>query len=169
VLPFLDPDAAALLKEEVRFQSLYRFEDLPRGVIHADLFRDNVLWDGARVGGIIDFYFACRDVLLYDVAIAVNDWCIAADATLDPQRARALLEAYQRVRASTEVGVVPGRRCCAAALRFWVSGYLTCICRVRARSCTPGPAAFRRILEQHAAHESRRANSLLRTYEYSNR
>ena len=66
----------------MRSQSLYRFEDLPRGVIHADLFRDNVLWDDDRVGGVIDFYFACNDVLLYDVAIAVNDWCITADAAL---------------------------------------------------------------------------------------
>ncbi|MEK7875928.1 MAG: homoserine kinase, partial [Pseudomonadota bacterium] len=79
VLPFLDQRAAALLQEEVRFQALYRCEDLPRGVVHADLFRDNVLWDGERVGGIIDFYFACNDALLYDVAIAVNDWCGAAD------------------------------------------------------------------------------------------
>jgi len=80
VLPFLDARAAALLQEEVRFQALYRCEDLPRGVIHADLFRDNVLWDGERVGGIIDFYFACNGALLYDVAIAVNDWCITDDA-----------------------------------------------------------------------------------------
>ena len=157
VLPFLDPDAAALLKEEVRFQSLHRFDDLPRGVIHADLFRDNVLWDGARVGGIIDFYFACRDVLLYDVAIAVNDWCITADATLDPQRARALLGAYQRVRACTEVerGAWPAMLR-AAALRFWVSRLFDL------HLPRPGPVVhakdpqhFRRILEQHAAHESR--------------
>ena len=157
VLPFLDPDAAALLKEEVRFQSLYRFDDLPRGVIHADLFRDNVLWDGARVGGIIDFYFACRDVLLYDVAIAVNDWCMTADATPDPQRARALLEAYQRVRACTEVerGAWPAMLR-AAALRFWVSRLFDL------HLPRPGPVVhakdpqhFRRILQQHAAHESR--------------
>jgi homoserine kinase type II len=83
VLPFLDQRAAALLQEEVRFQALYRYEDLPRGVIHADLFRDNVLWDGERVGGIIDFYFACNDALLYDVAIAVNDWCGTADGAVD--------------------------------------------------------------------------------------
>ncbi|MCW5606155.1 MAG: homoserine kinase, partial [Burkholderiales bacterium] len=72
ILPFLDAADEALLREEIRFQSLYRFSDLPRGVVHADLFRDNVLFDGGRISGVIDFYFACTDALLYDVAIAVN-------------------------------------------------------------------------------------------------
>src|SRR4051812_60262 len=101
VLPFLDTGAAAMLSAEVRYQAQYRHADLPRGAIHADLFRDNVLWDGARVGGIIDFYFACTDALLYDVAITVNDWCSDSALALDTQRAQALLAAYHRVRPFT--------------------------------------------------------------------
>ena len=156
VLPFLDQRAAALLKEEMRLQSLYRFEDLPRGVIHADLFRDNVLWDGARSAASSIFYFACRDVLLCDVAIAVNDWCITADATLDSQRTRALLGAYQRVRACTavELGAWPAMLR-AAALRFWVSRlYDLHLPRPGLLVHAKDPQHFRRILEQHGARES---------------
>lgn len=154
VLPFLDTHAAALLKEEVRFQSLYRFEDLPRGVIHADLFRDNVLWDGGRVGGIIDFYFACVDVLLYDIAIAVNDWCITVDSVLDPSRSRALLDSYHRVRPFTAVE----RRAWpvmlrAGVLRFWVSRlYDLHLPRSGLLVHAKDPRQFQRILEQHIAH-----------------
>lgn len=71
---------------------------LPRGVIHADLFPDNVFFIGEEISGLIDFYFACTDALAYDLAICLNAWCFDARGTYDRAKGRALLAAYQRLR-----------------------------------------------------------------------
>lgn len=122
---FLDADRQALLDEELRFQSLYRFPDLPRGPIHADLFRDNALFESGSIRGVIDFYFAGVDCQLFDCAVCVNDWCLAdaeADRRLDEQRTFAFLRAYAVARPFTalERGAWPVMLR-AAALRFWLS------------------------------------------------
>lgn len=74
---------------------------LPRGIIHADLFPDNVFFLGETLVGLIDFYFACTDSLAYDIAICLNAWCFETDGSFNVTKARALLQAYERVRPLT--------------------------------------------------------------------
>ena len=76
-------------------------QDLPQGVIHADLFPDNVFFENTKLSGLIDFYFACTDFLAYDVAIALNAWCFEADVNFNITKARALLAGYQQSRKMT--------------------------------------------------------------------
>src|SRR6202041_1855232 len=94
-------------------------QNLPQGVIHADLFPDNVFFLGDRLSGLIDFYFACTDALAYDVAICLNAWCFETDHAYNITKGRALLSGYQRVRPLTaaEVAALP-TLCRGAALRF---------------------------------------------------
>jgi len=122
VMEQLTADDQAILTQAMAFQDALDLSHLPHGVIHGDLFRDNVLFDGPTLGGFIDFYYACHDVLAYDVAITVNDWCLQADGTFDEPRLDALMQAYTAVRPfnDDEKQAWQGLLC-IAALRFWLS------------------------------------------------
>jgi homoserine kinase type II len=144
---------ALLLELEVAFHEANPLDQLPRGVIHADLFRDNVLLDGERVGGLIDFYFACNDCLLYDVAITVNDWCMSAEGELDPERTRAFLQAYHAARPFTELEVANWSTALrVGALRFWISRLFD-LHQPRDGEMVHAhnPDQFKRILQRHIA------------------
>jgi len=122
VMSKLSLEEQILLKNELNFQAKLDLSKLPHGVVHGDLFRDNVLFEGENLGGFIDFYYACDDSLAYDVAIAVNDWCVLTDGSFDDEKLNAFLDAYQAVRPFTEAEnsswhvLLRG-----AALRFWLS------------------------------------------------
>jgi homoserine kinase type II len=94
-------------------------EDLPRGHIHADLFPDNVFFLGEDLSGLIDFYFACTDLLAYDIAVCLNAWCFEPDYMFNVTSARALLRGYASVRplSETELAALPVLAA-GAALRF---------------------------------------------------
>jgi homoserine kinase type II len=96
--PYIDPALECELAAELDFFETKWPKALPAGVIHADLFNDNVFFLHDRLSGIIDFYFACNDFLAYDVAICVNAWCFEPDNAFNATKARALLQAYDRVR-----------------------------------------------------------------------
>jgi homoserine kinase type II len=130
-LPYLDDAQAALIRAELAYQnhlaasSLYAA--LPLGPVHADLFRDNALFEthpaGPELTGIFDFYFAGRDTYVFDIAVALNDWCVDLNTGAGmPAQAEAFLDAYQRVRplSGAEWQALPAMRR-AGALRFWIS------------------------------------------------
>lgn len=158
VVPFLDTHRRELLASELEFQSRQRFELLPRGAVHADLFRDNVLFDGEgeqqRIGGIIDFYFGGVDALVFDLAVTLNDWCVDANGCVDPIRAGALLSAYTDTRPlSAAEQQAWSAMLRAAALRFWLSRlYDFYLPRSGELTHAHDPEHFRRVLEMRRRH-----------------
>jgi homoserine kinase type II len=150
VMPKLSLDEQTLLKTELDFQERLNLADLPHGVIHGDLFRDNVLFDGEQLGGFIDFYYACDDSLAYDVAIAANDWCVLEDGSFDDEKLKVFLGAYQAVRPFTEAECLSWHallRC--AALRFWLSRLFDFYYPAEGElTYAKDPNHFKRILQQ---------------------
>lgn len=111
-----------LLEDELQYQNKHTIQHLSQGIIHADLFKDNVLFLGDRLTGLLDFYATCNDCYLLDVAITLNDWCVNKQGTFQRKQQDIFMQAYKQVRAVSqqEESYLPLllRRAC---LRFWLS------------------------------------------------
>ena len=168
ILPYLDGPQAALLQSELAYQNHVAasalYAALPRGPVHADLFRDNVLFESGsnsadappppRLTGFFDFYFAGVDCWLYDLTVCLNDWCIDLETgAADPPRAHAFLSAYQAIRPLTgpERALVPALAR-AGALRFWISRLWDLHLPRTASMLKPhDPTHFERVLRRRVA------------------
>jgi len=158
VLPRLSEAESTLLRAEMHFQEAFHgcdlYKRLPHGPVHADLFRNNVMFDGEQLTGFFDFYFAGCDTWLFDVAVTVNDWCIDLDTgVLDQARVRAMIDAYHAVRPFTgdEHGAWQAALR-AGALRFWLSRLYDLHKPRDAEILTPhDPTHFERILRERIA------------------
>ena len=163
VLPFLEPAQAQLLQSELAYQNHIAassaYAALPQGAIHADLFRDNVMFDTvdgtAQLSGFFDFYFAGTDTWLFDIAVCLNDWCVdLPTGAHDAARCDAFLAAYQAVRplAAAERQLLPALLR-AGALRFWISRLWDFhLPREAALLQAHDPTHFERVLRQRVAH-----------------
>ena len=158
VMPFLTPAQAELLERELALQRAFAqtdaCRDLPRSAVHADLFRDNVLFEGETLGGVIDFYFAGVDTWIFDLAVTCNDWCIDdASGAFDAARLSAMLQAYETERPLLEIERAAWSLMLrAAALRFWLSRLHDLHLPRAAEKLTPkDPTHFERILRDRAA------------------
>jgi len=162
VLPHLASPQAQLISDELAFQQQLAAspagQALPRGPIHADLFRDNVMFDDTagpdRLCGFFDFYFAGTDTLLFDVAVCLNDWCVdPSNGRPCDDRAQAFMAAYQGVRPlrPVEQRLLPGLLR-AAALRFWISRLWDWYLPREAALLQPkDPTHFERVLQHRMA------------------
>jgi len=148
----------SLIADEIRTQQEWsrtaQYRDLPSSAVHADCFRDNVLMDEAGGAAVIDFYFACDEKWLFDLAVACNDWCVEeSSGALDPARTAALLDGYRAIRPLPEAeGAAWAMMLRAAALRFWLSRLYDHFLPRDAEVLSPkDPRWFERILHARRA------------------
>ncbi len=159
VLPYLTAPQAALIQSELAYQNHVHassaYAALPRGAVHADLFRDNVMFDAETLTGFFDFYFAGVDTWLFDLAVSLNDWCIDLKTGVqDAERENAFVQAYNAARplSKAERQLLPAMQR-AGALRFWLSRLWDLhLPRDAAVLTAHDPAHFERVLRARIAH-----------------
>ncbi|MBI2726846.1 MAG: homoserine kinase [Polaromonas sp.] len=159
VLPEVTPEQHSLLLGELAYQNHIAassaYTALPSGPIHADLFRDNVMFEDGQLTGFFDFYFAGCDTFLFDIGVCLNDWCVDVETGVHEEaRAKAFIAAYQTVRKLTaqERALLPAALR-AGALRFWVSRLWDFHLPREAAVLQPhDPGHFERVLRQRVLH-----------------
>ena len=147
----VSPDLTRAMERELTRLHENWPDNLPTGIIHADLFPDNVFFLQGDISGLIDFYFACNDFYAYDLAIALNAWCFEADATFNVTKARALMSGYQNMRplAPEEIDAVPILGA-GAAMRFLTTRLFDWLNQVDGAQVEPkNPNDFLRRLRFH--------------------
>ena len=163
VRPQLDAADQRLLDEALRRDEALQASGLPRRACHCDLFRNNFLWRDGAIAGVIDFYFAGEDFLVFDLAVAAIDWTMDEDGAVDEARLAALLAAYRAGRPPAEAEAAAfGDALVSGALRFWLSRLLDALRPRDAYALQPhDPAVFRRRLAQCLAQRERLAAALV--------
>ena len=144
----LSKEDELLLKEELDFQSSRFPQDLPKGICHCDLFRNNVLWKNGKINAIIDFYFGGEELLIFDLAVCANDWCITEGPSINKKKLQSLISGYKTgMRISEKTAEMAPTVWRAAALRFWVSRLYDIHFPRKASKLVPhSPDEFRDIL-----------------------
>ena len=145
------PGLSLMIENELSFLEKHWPVDLPSGVIHADLFPDNVFYEGEQLSGIIDFYFACNDMFAYDLAICMNAWCFERKSEFNITKAKLLLANYHRVRllSAAELQALP-LLCRGAALRFLLTRSYDWLNRSEGALVTPkDPMEYVKKLQFH--------------------
>jgi len=153
VRPLASDDDNALLELQMQEIEEAHLGDLPHGIIHADIFQDNVLFENDELSGFIDFYYACYDVLIYDLAITINDWCRTETGHINADFLEPLMRGYESVRplSAEEQSAMPTmlRR---AAFRFWLSRLRDKLFpREGEMVLIKNPDIFKNLLLQHRA------------------
>lgn len=151
----LNAEDTALLAAQIDNAKILRALPLPTGLVHGDLFHDNALFDGEHLCGVIDFYNACTDLLAWDLAIVINDWCAQADGGVDAERSNAILSAYTAQRALTALEREHWSAILQlAAARFWLSRLLAEKLPARAgvQHAHKPSAEYRARLQWHVNH-----------------
>ena len=154
VMPKLNQEEQALLQQELAYHDSTKLAELPASIIHADLFRDNALFIGDELTGMIDFYYAYNGSSLYDLAVTINDWCMNGNADRNKNNSAALLEAYQTIRpiAQNERDAWQAMLR-AAALRFWLSRlHDKHFPRAGEMTHIKDPDVFKKIIEHRVNH-----------------
>jgi len=145
-----DDEKNVISKELINLDQNF-VNNLSSGIIHADLFKDNVLFHNNRVSGIIDFYYACYDLHIYDIAITMNDWCVNASLSLDEEKKDFFLDGYDSIRKldENEKQFLP-TALRLAAMRFWLSRlYDFHFRKVGELTSIKAPEHFKKILQNY--------------------